>query len=396
MSALDEILNRLRDGGMVIVTDHADREDEGDLVVAAEFATPEAISFMAANGRGLICLPLTAEAVTRLRLPPMAPVNEARRSTAFTVSIEARHGISTGISAHDRALTIAAAIAPDAGPETIAMPGHIFPLRSAEGGVIARPGHTEASIDLMKLAGLKPAAVICEIMGDDGQMLRGESLMQYAARHRLPVIAIDDIIHHRLATEILVDEVSSSVLPSEYAGKPLRIHAFRSLIDGTDHIALVSGPLSQTPLIRIHSECVTGEAFGSLRCDCGAQLQTAISTISREGGAVIYLRNHEGRGIGLANKIRAYALQDLGQDTVEANETLGFVPDARDYAAAAHMLKALGVQKLELMTNNPAKVRALSDLGIQVVARRALSTPSNPHNLTYMKTKRARMGHLFN
>ena len=396
MPALDEVLNRLRHGGMVIVTDHADREDEGDLVIAAEFATPEAISFMAAHGRGLICLPMTAEAINRLRLPPMAAVNEARRSTAFTVSIEARHGISTGISAHDRAHTIAVATAPDAGPEAIAMPGHIFPLRAAEGGVLARAGHTEASIDLMKLAGLGRAAVICEIMGDDGEMLRGENLMRYAAGHGLPVIAIDDIIRHRLANEILVEEVSSSVLPSEYADTPLRIHAFRSLIDGTEHIALVNGPLTQTPLVRIHSECVTGEAFGSLRCDCGAQLQTAIAAISREGGAVIYLRNHEGRGIGLANKIRAYALQDEGQDTVEANETLGFVPDARSYAAAAHMLKALGVEALELMTNNPAKVRALQELGMQVTGRRALSTPSNPHNLAYMKTKRARMGHIFN
>lgn len=396
MPALDEVLNRLRHGGMVIVTDHADREDEGDLVIAAEFATPEAISFMAAHGRGLICLPMTAEVITRLRLPPMAQVNEARRSTAFTVSIEARHGISTGISAHDRARTIAVATAADASPETIAMPGHIFPLRSAEGGVLARPGHTEASVDLMKLAGLGPAAVICEIMGDNGEMLRGEDLKRYAADHGLPVIAIDDIIRQRLATEILVEEVSSSVLPSEYAETPLRIHAFRSLIDGTEHIALVNGPLTQTPLVRIHSECVTGEAFGSLRCDCGAQLQTAIATISREGGAVIYLRNHEGRGIGLANKIRAYALQDEGQDTVEANETLGFVPDARSYAAAAHMLKALGVQALELMTNNPAKVRALQELGLQVAGRRPLSTPPNPHNLAYMKTKRARMGHIFN
>lgn len=396
MSALSKALDQLRSGGMIILTDDEDRENEGDLVMAAEFATPEAVNFMARFGRGLICLPMTAAQLDKFNLPQMAPVNRARRSTAFTISIEARDGITTGISAFDRAHTIATAINPNTKPEDIVSPGHVFPLRAAEGGVLKRAGHTEGAIDLMILAGLQPAGVICEIMGDDGEMSRRPALEVFAKTHNLPILTIAELIKHRLQTEVLIDEVANSKLPTAYADEPLKIHAFRSRIDGTEHLAIVKHPLPKTPLVRVHSECLTGEALGSLRCDCGPQLQTAIRMISEsEGGVLLYMRNQEGRGIGLANKIKAYALQDQGHDTVEANTALGFANDLRDYAAAAHMLKALGVSELTLLTNNPDKTHALQELGLNVVEQRPLAIEANPFNANYLATKREKLGHSF-
>ena len=396
MSALSKALEQLRNGGMIILTDDEDRENEGDLVMAAQFATPEAVNFMARYGRGLICLPMTAAQLDKFSLPPMAPINRARRSTAFTISIEARDGITTGISAFDRAHTIATAINSNTKPEDIVSPGHVFPLRAAEGGVLKRAGHTEGAVDLMLLAGLQPAGVICEIMGDDGEMSRRPALEVFAKTHNLPILSIAELIKHRLQTEVLIDEVAKSELPTAYADDALTVHAFRSRIDGTEHLAIVKHPLPKTPLVRVHSECLTGEALGSLRCDCGPQLQTAIRMISEsEGGIVLYMRNQEGRGIGLANKIKAYALQDLGHDTVEANAALGFANDLRDYAAAAHMLKALGVSELTLLTNNPDKTHALQELGINVVEQRPLVIVANPFNANYLATKRDKLGHSF-
>ena len=396
MSALPKALEQLRKGGMIILTDDEDRENEGDLVMAAEFATAEAVNFMARYGRGLICLPMTAAQLDKFNLPQMAPVNRARRSTAFTISIEARDGITTGISAFDRAHTIAIAINPSTKPEDIVSPGHVFPLRAAEGGVLKRAGHTEGAVDLMKLAGLNPAGVICEIMGDDGEMARRPALEVFAKTHNLPILSIAELIKHRLQTEVLIDEVAKSELPTAFADEPLKVHAFRSRIDGTEHLAIVKHPLPKTPLVRVHSECLTGEALGSLRCDCGPQLQTAIRMISEsEGGVLLYMRNQEGRGIGLANKIKAYALQDQGHDTVEANTALGFANDLRDYAAAAHMLKALGVSELTLLTNNPDKTHALQELGLNVVEQRPLAIEANPFNANYLATKREKLGHSF-
>jgi 3,4-dihydroxy 2-butanone 4-phosphate synthase/GTP cyclohydrolase II len=396
MSALSQALSQLRNGGMVILVDDEDRENEGDLVIAAEFATPEAINFMARYGRGLICLTLTGEQVDRLNLPPMVANNRARRSTAFTVSIEACEGITTGISAHDRARTVQAAVNPKALPSDIASPGHIFPLRAVEGGVLMRDGHTEGSVDLMRLAGLQPAGVICEVMRDDGQMARRPDLDRFAQDHGLPILTIQDIIAHRLATETIVDEVARAELPTEHSHMPLEVRSYRSRLDGTEHLALIRHPLGGTPLVRLHSECLTGDALGSLRCDCGPQLKEALRDIATgPGGALIYLRGQEGRGIGLANKIRAYALQDQGQDTVDANTALGFAPDARNYRIASQILRSLGVSRLRLLSNNPDKARSLDGFGIDVAERVPLEMPANPHNWLYLATKRDRFGHTF-
>ena len=397
MSAFDKAIKQLKSGGMIILVDDESRENEGDLVVAAEHATPENVNFMARYGRGLICLTLTGEQVDRLHLTPMTASNKARRSTAFTVSIEARDGITTGISAADRAHTIQTAINPDVTDGEIVSPGHIFPLRAAEGGVLVRQGHTEGSVDLMRLAGLTPAGVICEIMSDNGQMARRAELEVFAKIHKLPILTVQDIIQHRLETEVLVTEVAQAELPSQFTEQPLRVHAFRSNIDGTEHLALVKGPLPAVPLVRVHSECLTGEAFGSLRCDCGPQLQKSMRLIAEsDGGVLIYLRNHEGRGIGLANKIKAYAMQDAGMDTHDANTVLGFAPDERNYAMAAQMLKVLGVSKLTLLSNNPLKAEGLQALGIEVMKTQPLQIEPNPFNEFYLATKRDRFGHTFN
>lgn len=393
MSALSQALKQLQQGGMIILVDDEDRENEGDLVVAAQFATPEAVNFMATHGRGLICLALTGRQVDRLELPAMTAANRARRSTAFTVSIEAREGITTGISAYDRARTIAAAIDEDAQPGDVVSPGHVFPLRAVEGGVLVRDGHTEGAVDLMRLAGLRPSAVICEIMRDDGEMARRPDLERFAERHGLPILTIRELIAHRARHEVLVEEVASAALPSSFGDDAMRVHAFRSLLDGSEHLAMVKRPFPKVPLVRVHSECLTGDALGSLRCDCGQQLQESLRLISERGGILVYLRGQEGRGIGLANKIRAYALQDEGHDTLEANVALGFSADARDYAIAAQILRALGVTQVELLTNNPGKAEGLERYGVGVKKQRPLVVPPNPFNLRYLATKREKFGH---
>ena len=399
MSAIERALEQLRNGRLVILVDDEDRENEGDLVLAAEFATASNINFIAKHGRGLICLALEGKRVDELRLPMMAPVNRSPRGTAFTVSIEAREGISTGISAADRAQTIRVASDPAKGANDIVSPGHIFPLRASDGGVLVRAGHTEGSVDLCRIAGLKPAAVICEIMNEDGTMARMKDLEKFAAEHDLPILTIKELIEYRMARESLIEEVAVSRLPSVYAGVTgeFSLHAFASKVDGTEHIALVSakdGKLKDPALVRVHSECLTGDALGSLRCDCGAQLQAALKQIAESGnGVLVYMRRHEGRGIGLANKVKAYALQDKGMDTVEANRHLGFQADLRQYGMGAQILRHLGVTEMKLLTNNPRKVVSLEGFGLKIVEQLPIEMEANPANLSYLKTKRDKLGH---
>ncbi len=395
MPALSDVLTHLRAGGMALLVDDEDRENEGDVVVAAQFADAAAVNFMAGQARGLVCLALTGERVDRLGLAPMVAVNRTERRTAFTVSIEARTGVTTGISAADRARTIAAAVAPDAVAADIVSPGHVFPLRAVDLGVLGRAGHTEGSVDLMRLAGLEPAAVICEVMNPDGTMARRPELDAFAARHDLPVLTVRSIIEHRLATEPWVDPSPVAKLPSAFAAGGLEAQAFRSRIDGAEHLALLKRPFGAAPLVRLHSECLTGDALGSMRCDCGEQLRLSLQLIAKapDGGAVIYLRGQEGRGVGLFEKIRAYALQDTGLDTVEANLALGLPVDGRDYAVAAPILAALGLTRVRLLTNNPTKLEALRRLGVEVVERVPLRIAPNPHNHAYLAAKRGRLGH---
>jgi 3,4-dihydroxy 2-butanone 4-phosphate synthase/GTP cyclohydrolase II len=379
---------------MIILVDDEDRENEGDLVMAAQFADGPAIAFMARQASGLICLTLESEAIDRLGLPPMVADNRTSRQTAFTVSIEAATGVDTGISAFDRARTIAAAIAPEAGAADLVSPGHVFPLRAVPGGVLARAGHTEGSVDLMKLAGLAPAGVICEIMNDDGTMARMAALEAFSRRHDIPILSIAEVAAHRMATEVLVDEVAAARLPSAHGAGPFQVRAFRSRIDGSEHLALIRGPLSGAPLVRAHSECLTGDALGSQRCDCGAQLREGLKRIGDSGdGVLLYLRDHEGRGLGLVNKIRAYALQDEGLDTVEANHALGFADDLRDYGVAAQILKALGVERIRLLSNNPRKAAGLRANGLTISEELPLTIPPTPHNAGYLDTKRDKLGH---
>jgi 3,4-dihydroxy 2-butanone 4-phosphate synthase/GTP cyclohydrolase II len=394
MSRLSDALERLKAGGMIILVDDEDRENEGDLVMAAQFADGPAIAFMARQASGLICLTLEGEAVDRLGLPPMVADNRTSRQTAFTVSIEAASGVDTGISAFDRARTIAAATAPAASVADLVSPGHVFPLRAVPGGVLARAGHTEASVDLMKLAGLGAAGVICEIMNDDGTMARRPQLETFSRRHDIPILTIAELAAHRMATEVLVDEVAAARLPSDHGAGSFEVRAFRGRIDGIEHLAVIKGPLTGAPLTRVHSECLTGDALGSQRCDCGAQLQAALKRIGdSDGGVLLYLRGHEGRGLGLANKIRAYALQDGGLDTVEANHALGYPDDPRDYGVAAQILKALGVVRVRLLSNNPRKAAGLRANGVAVSEELPLVVPSNPHNAAYLDAKRDKLGH---
>ncbi|HZC17917.1 MAG TPA: 3,4-dihydroxy-2-butanone-4-phosphate synthase, partial [Caulobacteraceae bacterium] len=394
MSRLSDAVERLKSGRMIILVDDEDRENEGDLVLAAEFATGEQINFMAAQARGLICLAMEDALVDRLGLPPMVADNRTNRKTAFTVSIEARAGVTTGISAFDRARTIQAAVAPDSTAADIVSPGHVFPLRAVRGGVLVRAGHTEGSVDLMRMAGLRPAAVICEVMRDDGRMARLEDLGDFAERHDIPILTIAEVAAHRVTCETLVEEVAAARLPSAHAPDGLQVRAFRSLVDGSEHLALVKGALGERALVRVHSECLTGDAFGSLRCDCGAQLQCALRRIGEsDNGVLIYLRGHEGRGLGLANKIRAYALQDQGMDTVEANAALGFADDLRDYGIAAQILKALGVTRPRLLSNNPRKAAGLRAYGVAVAEEVPLILPPNRHNAAYLAAKRDKLGH---
>ncbi|AZV39092.1 3,4-dihydroxy-2-butanone-4-phosphate synthase [Komagataeibacter xylinus] len=402
--ALAQAVATIRRGGMIILVDDEDRENEGDLVMAAELVTPDAMNFMVTHARGLVCMPMSPERITQLNLPMMTQVNTCPRGTAFTVSIEAREGVTTGISAADRAETVLVAAAPDAKPEDLVSPGHIFPLRAVPGGTVARPGHTEASVDLARMAGLIPAAVICEIMNEDGTMARMDDLRPYAKRHGLQILSIaelakwlkDNPITAQAEEKPAIEQVARARLPSRFGGSDMMIHAFRAP-DGTEHVAMVKGQPDQpgsVPLVRLHSECVTGDALGSLRCDCGAQLQGALEQIgAAESGVLVYVRGHEGRGIGLANKIRAYALQDEGLDTVDANHRLGFETDARDWQAASAILRALGVNQLDLLTNNPDKVHALQRHGFDVRRRIALAIAPNPFNRAYLEAKRTRMGH---
>ncbi len=393
--SVEEAINRVRDGHLIIIVDDEDRENEGDLMVAAEKVTPEIINFMAKFGRGLICLSLTRQRAEELQLPPMVKNNTARYGTAFTVSIDAREGVTTGISAYDRAKTILKAIDPGVKPEDLARPGHVFPLEAQEGGVLARAGQTEASVDLARLAGLYPAGVICEVMKEDGSMARLQDLEQFSQEHGIPILTIADLISYRLRTETLVRKISEAELPTKYGR--FRINVFEDIIHREHHIALVKGEISaeKAILVRAHSQCLTGDAFGSLRCDCGDQLHLAMKMIENEGaGIVLYMLNHEGRGIGLANKIRAYNLQDEGCDTVEANCRLGFKPDQRDYGVGAQILRALGVKKMRLITNNPRKFRALSGYGLEIVGRESIQIPPTEENLNYLKAKKEKMGHL--
>ena len=392
MEPVERALDAMRAGGMVLLVDDEARENEGDVVVAAEFADAAAVNFMAKHARGLICLTLTGAQVDRLGLAPMVADNRARHTTAFTVSIEAAEGITTGISAAERALTVAAAANPDAKPGDVVSPGHMFPLRAVEGGVLARDGHTEGAVDLARLAGLNPAAVICEVMRDDGEMARRDDLMAFAKQHDMPFLTIAELAEYRMRTEILVDEVAAANLPVAHGA--FKVHAFTSRVDGVEHLALVKGPLSANPLVRVHSECLTGDVFGSLRCDCGDQLAESMALIGEKGGVVVYLRGQEGRGIGLANKIRAYGLQEQGLDTHAANLALGLPADARQYYTAAHILKSLGVSRLQLLSNNPAKPEALARCGLTVEKRLPLIIATNPHNETYLAAKREKFGHL--
>ncbi|HPW16909.1 MAG TPA: bifunctional 3,4-dihydroxy-2-butanone-4-phosphate synthase/GTP cyclohydrolase II [Candidatus Aminicenantes bacterium] len=392
---VETAVEAVRAGRMIIIVDDEDRENEGDLMVAAEKATPETINFMARHGRGLICLPLTRERLEELRLPLMVNENTARFQTAFTVSIDAKHGVTTGISAHDRARTVLAAVDPATRPDDLARPGHVFPLQAAAGGVLSRAGQTEAAVDLARMAGLIPAGVICEIMNEDGTMARRPQLEEMGRRFGIPILTIADLIRHRMRHETFVRKIEETDLPTAHGR--FRVHVYEDTIRGDHHVALVKGEVGggDPVLVRAHSQCLTGDTFGSVRCDCGDQLRLSMEMIEKEGrGVVLYILNHEGRGIGLVNKIRAYALQDQGADTVEANRRLGFLPDQRDYGIGAQILVALGVRRLRLITNNPRKFVGLTGYGLEIVERVAIEVPPNACNLRYLKTKKEKMGHI--
>lgn len=395
LKKVKEAIEDIRNGKMVILVDDEDRENEGDLVMAAELVTPEAINFMAKYGRGLICLTLTEEKADQLQLPLMVRDNSSPFGTAFTVSIEARRGVTTGISAHDRAITIRTAIADDTRPEDLVRPGHVFPLRARKGGVLVRVGQTEGSVDLSKLAGLKPAGVICEIMNEDGNMARMPDLERFSEEHDLKIITIADLVEYRMQTERLVHRAAETLLPTYYGGD-FKAVAYTNDVDFHEHLALVKGEweADEPILVRVHSECLTGDVFGSGRCDCGEQLHNAMRMINEAGKGVILYMHQEGRGIGLVNKLRAYALQDQGKDTVEANIELGFKADLRDYGIGAQMLADLGVRKIRLLTNNPKKVKGLEGYGLSIVERVSIETVPHESNIEYLRTKKKKMGHL--
>jgi 3,4-dihydroxy 2-butanone 4-phosphate synthase/GTP cyclohydrolase II len=390
---IDDVLHDIAAGKMVIVTDDADRENEGDLIMAAAKATPAAINFMTMHGRGLICAPLTNERAEQLGLQRMVAQNREMYRTDFTVSVDAARGVTTGISAHDRAATVRTIADPKSKPDDLVQPGHIFPLRAKEGGVLRRAGHTEAAVDLARLAGFEPVGVLCEILHDDGTMARLPELMQFKKKHRLRICTIQNLIAHRRVREKLIVREQVVKLPTDYGDFDL--HMYRSTVDGAHHLALVKGKISKTKptLVRVHSECLTGDVFGSRRCDCGNQLHAALEQISETGGVLVYMRQ-EGRGIGLAAKIHAYKLQEEGLDTVEANAQLGFATDLRDYGIGAQILYDLGVRKFRFLTNNPKKVVGLEGYGIQMVEQVPIRSAPNPHNAKYLETKKLKMGHL--
>jgi len=393
--SVETAVEAVRAGRMIIIVDDEDRENEGDLMVAAEKATPEIVNFMARHGRGLVCLPLARERLEELQLPLMVSDNTARFQTAFTVSIDAKRDVTTGISAHDRARTILAAVDPATRPEDLARPGHVFPLQAVEGGVLSRAGQTEAAVDLARLAGLAPAGVICEVMNEDGSMARMPELEEMSRRFDIPILTIAELIRYRMHNETLVRKLEETDLPTS-RGR-FRIHVYEDTIRGDHHVALVKGEVGggEPVLVRAHSQCLTGDTFGSVRCDCGEQLRQSMEMIEKEGrGVVLYILNHEGRGIGLANKIRAYAMQDEGADTVEANRRLGFKPDQRDYGIGAQILVALGIRRLRLITNNPRKFVGLTGYGLEIAERVPLEVPPNACNLRYLKTKKEKMGHI--
>ena len=395
ITRIEDALEDIRKGKIVILVDDEDRENEGDLTMAAEKVTPEAINFMAKYGRGLICLSLIEERLNELRLPMMVSENTSRFQTAFTISIDARQGVTTGISAADRACTILTAIDEKTKPEDLVAPGHIFPLKARVGGVLVRTGQTEGSVDLARLAGLKPAGVICEVMKDDGTMARMPDLQIFAKEHGLRIVTIADLIKYRLNKESLVRRIATANLPTKYGGLFTAI-AYENDIDTYHHIALVKGEISPEDkvLVRVHSQCLTGDVFGSKRCDCEEQLHTAMAMVEKEGKGVIVYMRQEGRGIGLVNKLKAYCLQEIGKDTVEANEELGFKADMRDYGIGAQILVDLGLHKIRLLTNNPRKIIGLEGYGIEVVERVPIETKPHQENIEYLKTKAKKMGHL--
>ena len=394
-NTIEEALDDIKKGKMVILVDDEDRENEGDLTMAAEAVTPEAINFMATHGRGLICLSLTSERVEELQLPMMTTDNTSSFGTAFTISIEAKKGVTTGISAADRATTIKAAINPASGPEDLARPGHIFPLRARPGGVLQRTGQTEGSVDLARLAGLYPAGVICEIMNDDGTMSRVPHLMEFAKKFSLKIITVKDLIAYRVRKESLVRRVAVTKMPTSH-GSDFTAILYANDIDRLNHIALVKGEIKPEDevLVRVHSECLTGDVFGSLRCDCGDQLHNAMEIIDKEGKGVILYMRQEGRGIGIEGKLKAYELQDKGKDTVEANLALGFKADLRDYGVGAQILRDIGVRKIRLLTNNPKKIVGLEGYGLTVVARMPIETSPHAKNIKYLKVKKDKLGHM--
>jgi len=394
-NTVEEAIEDIRKGKMVILVDDEDRENEGDLTMAAEAVTPEAINFMAKYGRGLVCLSLTPERVEHLQLPLMTTDNTSSFGTAFTISIEAKKGVTTGISAADRATTIRTAISPKASPEDLARPGHVFPLRAKQGGVLQRAGQTEGSVDLARLAGLYPAGVICEIMNDDGTMARVPQLLEFAKKFSLKIITVKDLIAYRVRKESLVRRVAVTKLPTSY-GDDFTAILYANDIDRLNHIALVKGDIKpdEEVLVRVHSECLTGDVFGSLRCDCGEQLHNAMKIIAEKGKGVILYMRQEGRGIGIEGKLKAYELQDKGKDTVEANLALGFKADLRDYGVGAQILRDIGVRKIRLLTNNPKKIVGLEGYGLAVVGRVPIEIHPHEKNIRYLKVKKSKLGHL--